>query len=88
MALRDHSASGLSVYFALLAYSSLHSGGLQIHAIDLKVAAVRLLSSSLEDDSGNSAAAAQQVAASMLLTAFDVGLKCFGGTRSCANVSL
>lgn len=72
MALARHSAPGLALFFALLAFSSLHRSGLHQQAIQLKILALQYLSAPVKGGRLSPAEAAPHVAASMLLSAFEV----------------
>lgn len=72
MAQTHDTAPGLALFFALLAFSSLHRSGLQQQAIQLKISALQYLSAPIRGDRLSLAEAAQHVAASMLLSAFEV----------------
>ncbi|KAK7398430.1 hypothetical protein QQX98_012181 [Neonectria punicea] len=72
MALTDDAVSGLALFYALLAFSSLHRYGLNEQAVQLKIQALQSLSASVTDEPLASAKAAQHVAASMLLGAFEI----------------
>ena len=82
LAASKDSAAGLSVYFSLLAYASLHRDGVQAQAVEFKVTAVRLLSASLSSSLSDATTAAQQVATSMLLTACDVRFRALSSNSS------
>jgi hypothetical protein len=71
MAMARDTAPGLALFFALLAFSSLHRSGLHQQAIQLKISALQCLSAPLAGRL-SPAEAAQHVAASMLLSAFEV----------------
>jgi hypothetical protein len=73
MAMADGTATRLAVFYALLAFSSLHLNGLHQQAIQLKISALHFLSASAKTEALNFAEAAQHVAASMLLGSFEVG---------------
>lgn len=77
MALTQDTVSGLALFYALLAFSSLRRSGLQNQAVQLKIAALHSLSASAREGPGllSFDEAAQHVAASMLLSAFEVGKK-------------
>ena len=75
MALSNDSISGLALFSALLAFSSLHCSGLNERAMQFNISALQSLHDTAKKGSLTSAEAAQQVAASMLLGAFDVGCK-------------
>ncbi|KAK8139352.1 hypothetical protein PG984_002732 [Apiospora sp. TS-2023a] len=73
LALAQKSAAGLALFYALLAFSSLHLHGLQQQAVQLKVSALHYLAVSV--NAGrlvSEEAAAQHVAASMFLGCFEV----------------
>lgn len=72
MSLAHDTTSGLALFYALLAFSSLRCNGLDRQAIRLKVAALHYLSASSKEGPLSSAEAAQHVAASMLLNAFEI----------------
>ncbi|KAJ0120840.1 Zinc-finger transcription factor [Diaporthe amygdali] len=63
--------SGLALFYALLAYSSLHRYGLNEQALEYKIQALQSLSASVTDQPLITAEGAQHVAASMLLGAFE-----------------
>ncbi|EQB48739.1 hypothetical protein CGLO_12003 [Colletotrichum gloeosporioides Cg-14] len=71
MALVHDEVSGVALFHALLAFSSLHRHGLNGHTIQLKGRALQTLSASVKGDTLTSGKAAQHVAASMLLGAFE-----------------
>jgi hypothetical protein len=73
MALAHDTTPGLALFYALLAFSSLHRNGLHQQAVQLKIAALHSLSASAEEGPLSVGEAAQHVAASMLLGAFEVG---------------
>jgi hypothetical protein len=73
MALADDTVTGLAVFYALLAFSSLRLNGLHQQALQLKISALHYLSASAEKGQLSLAEAAQHVAASMLLSTFEVG---------------
>lgn len=72
MALAQNAVSGLALFYALLAFSSLHRYGINEHAVQLKIQALQSLSASVTDEPLSMAQAAQHVAASMLLGSFEV----------------
>ncbi|KAI0376219.1 fungal-specific transcription factor domain-containing protein [Hypomontagnella monticulosa] len=72
MALAHDTTSGLALFYALLAFSSLRRNGLHQQAVRLKVAALHYLSASAKESPLSSTEAAQHVAASMLLSAFEI----------------
>lgn len=72
MALEQDAVSGLALFHALLAFSSLHRFGINERAVQLKIQALQSLSASVTDEPLNVAQAAQHVAASMLLGSFEV----------------
>ncbi|KAK8081374.1 hypothetical protein PG996_000155 [Apiospora saccharicola] len=73
LALAQKSAPGLALFYALLAFSSLHLHGLQQQAVQLKISALHYLAASVNDGPLVSAeAAAQHVAASMFLGCFEI----------------
>ncbi|KAK3941283.1 arginine metabolism regulation protein II [Diplogelasinospora grovesii] len=72
MALAHDAVSGLALFYALLAFSSLHRYGPNEQAVQLKIQALQSLSASVVDEPLISAKAAQHVAASMLLGAFEI----------------
>lgn len=73
LALARKSAPGLALFYALLAFSSLHRYGLQEQAAQLKISALHYLAISVNAGPLASAeAAAQHVAASMFLDCFEV----------------
>lgn len=69
----DDTVTGLAVFYALLAFSSLRLNGLHQQAMQLKISALHSLSASAKKGPLSLAEAAQHVAASMLLGAFEVG---------------
>jgi hypothetical protein len=73
MAMADDTVTGLAVFYALLAFSSLRLNGLHQQAMQLKISALHSLSASAQKGPLSLAEAAQHVAASMLLGAFEVG---------------
>jgi hypothetical protein len=73
MAMADDTVTGLAVFYALLAFSSLRLNGLHQQAMQLKISALHSLSASAKKGPLSLAEAAQHVAASMLLGAFEVG---------------
>jgi hypothetical protein len=75
MALSSDTISGLALFSALLAFSSLHCSGPNERAIQFKLSALQSLHDTARKGSLSSVEAAQQVASSMLLGAFDVGYK-------------
>lgn len=74
MALTQDAVSGLALFYALLAFSSLHRNGINEQAIQLKIQALQFLSAAVTDDPLVLSQAAQHVAASMLLGSFEVSL--------------
>ncbi|KAK7908752.1 hypothetical protein PG985_016055 [Apiospora marii] len=73
LALARKSAPCLALFYALLAFSSLHRDGLQQQAVHLKISALHYLAASVNDGPLASAeAAAQHVAASMFLGCFEI----------------
>ncbi|KPM39653.1 hypothetical protein AK830_g6901 [Neonectria ditissima] len=72
MALAHDAVPGLALFYALLAFSSLHRYGLNEQAVQLKIQALQSLSASVTDGPLISGKAAQHVAASMLLGAFEI----------------
>lgn len=72
MALAHDELSGIALFHALLAFSSLHRHGLDEHTIQLKGRALHSLSTSVKGKIPTPGKAAQHVAASMLLGAFEV----------------
>jgi hypothetical protein len=75
IALAHDAVSGLALFYALLAFSSLHRYGPNEQALQLKIQALQFLSASVSEEPLISAKAAQHVAASMLLGAFEVGYR-------------
>ena len=73
MAMADGTVTRLAVFYALLAFSSLHLNRLTEQAIQLKISALHFLSAAAKKEALNLAEAAQHVAASMLLGSFEVG---------------
>ncbi|KAH0426079.1 zinc-finger transcription factor [Colletotrichum camelliae] len=71
MALPHDEESGIALFHALLAFSSLHRYGLDEHTIQLKCRALHSLSTSVKGEIPTPGKAAQHVAASMLLGAFE-----------------
>ncbi|CAI0650279.1 unnamed protein product [Colletotrichum noveboracense] len=71
MALVHDEVSGIALFHALLAFSSLHRHGLNEQTIQLKGRALQSLSASVNDEILTPGKAAQHVAASMLLGAFE-----------------
>ncbi|KAI0812179.1 fungal-specific transcription factor domain-containing protein [Xylaria sp. FL0064] len=61
-----------ALVYALLAFSSLHRGGLHRETMSLKVTALAALSTSAKEAAQGSVEAAQHVAACMLLCAFEI----------------
>lgn len=74
MALAQDTVSGLALYYAVLAFSSLHRYGINEKAVQLKIKAIQSLSASVTDEPLILAQAAQHVAASMLLGSFEVNI--------------
>ncbi|KAH7155963.1 fungal-specific transcription factor domain-containing protein [Dactylonectria macrodidyma] len=73
MALAHDTVSGLALFYAILAFSSLHRYGANLQAVQLKIQALQSLSASVADSAPLiSAKAAQHVATSMLLGAFEI----------------
>lgn len=72
MALAQDAVSGLALFYALLAFSSLHRYGINEHAVQLKIHALQYLSAAVTDEPLVLAQAAQHVAASMLLGSFEI----------------
>lgn len=72
MALAQDTLPGLALFYALLAFSSLHRYGLNQQAMQLKISALHFLSASVKDEPLITVKATQHVAASMLLVAFEV----------------
>ncbi|OLN90044.1 Arginine metabolism regulation protein II [Colletotrichum chlorophyti] len=72
MALAHDAVSGLALFYALLAFSSLHRYGLNGQASQLKIQSLRFLSASVTDEPLIMPKAVQHVAASMLLGAFEI----------------
>lgn len=75
MALAQDTVSGLALYYALLAFASLHRHGIDERAMQLKIKAIQSLSASVTDEPLTLAQAAQHVAASMLLGSFEVNIE-------------
>ena len=75
MAMTDDTDTALAVFYAMLAFSSLHLNGSHQQAIQFKLLALNSLSASAKTGPLSLAEAAQHVAASMLLTSFEVGNK-------------
>lgn len=75
MALANDTISGRALFYALLAVSSLHRGGLHLEAVQFKVSALHVLSASTRGGVLSSAEAAQHVATCMLLGTFDVSYR-------------
>lgn len=63
-----------ALFYALLAFSSLHRSGLHHQTILFKVAALEALAASTKEAAQGSAEAAQHVAACMILCAFEVSI--------------
>ncbi|GAW20953.1 hypothetical protein ANO14919_104660 [Xylariales sp. No.14919] len=61
-----------ALFYALLAFSSLHRSGLHRDTMLLKVAALKALSASAKEAAQGAAEAAQHVAACMILCAFEI----------------
>lgn len=72
MALGSDTATGLALFYALLAFSSLDRNGVNQHAVQLKISALHSLSASSKGGELSFTEAAQHVAASMILGSFDV----------------
>ncbi|KAH8683782.1 fungal-specific transcription factor domain-containing protein [Ilyonectria robusta] len=72
MALANDTISGRALFYALLAVSSLHRGGLHLEAVQFKVSALHGLSASMRGGVLSSAEAAQHVATCMLLGTYDI----------------
>jgi hypothetical protein len=72
MALDHGTNSGLALFYALLAFTSLRRNGFHQEAMHLKISALHSLSASTKEGPLSSAEAAQHVAASMLLGAFEI----------------
>jgi hypothetical protein len=72
MAMVRDTAPGRALFYAMLAFSSLHRDGLHQQALQHKISALHFLSVSTSGGPLSSAEAAQHVAASMLLGAFEV----------------
>ncbi|KAH8646015.1 fungal-specific transcription factor domain-containing protein [Tricladium varicosporioides] len=72
MAVADDTVTGLAVFYALLAFSSLRLHGFHQQAVQLKILALHSLSSSVKRGPLSLADAAQHVAASMLLGSFEI----------------
>ena len=73
MALANDSTPAMALFYALLALSSLRRSGLQLEAMQFKVAALHTLSNSAKRAALSSDEAIQHVATCMLLCAFEVG---------------
>lgn len=78
MALAQDAVSGTALFYALLAFSSLHRYGINEQAVQLKIQALQSLSASVTEEPLVTTEAAQHVAASMLLGSFEVGQIKFG----------
>lgn len=78
MALAQDAVSGIALFYALLAFSSLHRYGINEQAVQLKIQALQSLSASVTEEPLVMTEAAQHVAASMLLGSFEVGQIKFG----------
>lgn len=85
MVLAHDAVSESALFYALLAFSSLHHYGMNEQASQLKIQAIQSLSASVTDEPLVSAKAAQQVAASMLLGAFEVSHKTKEKTNYSSN---
>lgn len=72
MALARDTNSGLAIFYAILAISSLCRSGLHQEAVQYKLAAIHFLFESVKGGSMSPADVAQHVAACMLLAAFEV----------------
>ncbi|CAG9984578.1 unnamed protein product [Clonostachys byssicola] len=77
MALARDAHSGLAIFYAILAISSLCRRGLHQEAVQYKLAAIHVLFEYVKGGSIGPADAAQHVAACMLLAAFEVRSKDF-----------
>jgi hypothetical protein len=75
MALVHDTVSALGLFYALLAFSSIHRGGINQQAIQLKISALHFLASSVKDGALSSEEAIKHVATSMLLGAFEVSYR-------------
>lgn len=75
MALAQDTVPGLALFYAMLAFSSLHRHGVNEQTVKLKILAIHFLSASMEDESLILTNAAQHVAASMLLASFEVSCR-------------
>ncbi|KAI0479152.1 fungal-specific transcription factor domain-containing protein [Xylariaceae sp. FL0804] len=74
MALVQEEASGVALFCAILAFSSLHRHGINQQALQLKISALHYLSQCASDVPLTPPRAAQHIAASMLLAAFEIML--------------
>ncbi|KAF7562897.1 hypothetical protein G7046_g1234 [Stylonectria norvegica] len=74
LAISYDTVPGGALYYALLAVSSLHRSGLQVEAVQFKVAALQALSASARDCPLDPIEAAQHVATCMLLCTFEIQL--------------
>ncbi|KAL0942978.1 uncharacterized protein CTRU02_200864 [Colletotrichum truncatum] len=72
MALSHDAVSGVALFYALLAFSSLHRHGLDKQGLNLKIQAIQFLSAAVKSKPLTAATAAQHVAASMLLGSFEI----------------
>ncbi|CAI6014018.1 unnamed protein product [Clonostachys chloroleuca] len=72
MALARDTNSGLAIFYAILAISSLCRSGLHQEAVQYKLAAIHVLFESVKGGSMSPADVAQHVAACMLLAAFEI----------------
>lgn len=81
MALTQDAVSGLALFYALLAFSSLHRHGINEQAVQLKIQALQFLSAAVTDEPLVLSQAAQHVAASMLLGSFEVSFGEIGAYR-------
>lgn len=72
MALARDTNSGLAIFYAILAISSLCRSGLRQEAVQYKLAAIHVLFESVNGGTMSPADVAQHVAACMLLAAFEV----------------
>ncbi|KAK2612013.1 hypothetical protein QQS21_001978 [Conoideocrella luteorostrata] len=72
MAVANGTVAGRALFYALLAFSSLHRSRYSQQAVQLKISALHNLSASANEEPLTLAEAAQRVAASMLLGAFDI----------------
>lgn len=75
MALANDTDSGVALFSALIAFSSLHRHGPNEQAVRFKIQALQSLAASLTGEPLILTKAAQHVAASMLLGAFEVSYR-------------